>query len=282
MNRLERFVQRFIQDLTLGPPRRPPRTRPETAEPGERARLPTQRLLTAYALAILLPVCTAALLIPFREDHGRTTAIVLVVPVIVVAVLGATGPAIVAAVSAGLSYDVLLTRPYYHVVIDDTDDLTTTIILLLVALAVGLLSSRLVRTTARDVARRDELHHLLAFARAVTEPHTGTALTDEATRRIAAVLNLRACRWSPGYHGTTAPILLPTGQITGHITALEADRATLPPTLELPAITGTTELGRFILTATPHHTSSLEERFTAATIAALYATATPPPATTDR
>ena len=273
MNRLERAAQRYIHELTVGPPRRPPRQRPETAEPGERTAVPAPRLLAAYALAVALPVVTAAALIAVREDHGRTTAIVLVVPVVAVAVLGATGPAVVAALTAGLAYDVFLTEPYYHVVISDTDDIVAAATLVVVALAVGLLSSRLIRLTARDTARRDELRHLLAFAHAATTPHTDAALTAEACRHITAVLGLRDCRWQRGYHGTAAPVLQPTGQISGYLTGLEADRTHLPPRVELPAVAGTVELGRFVMTSTGDHVSSVEERLTAATIAALFANA---------
>ncbi|HEX6416931.1 MAG TPA: DUF4118 domain-containing protein [Acidimicrobiales bacterium] len=273
MNRLERAAQRYIHDLTVGPARRPRRQRPETAEPGERGVLGAPRLLAAYALAVVLPVATAAALVPVRDDHGRTTAIVLVLPVVVVAVLGATGPAVVAALAAGLAYDVLLTEPYHHVVISDTDDVVAALTLVAVALAVGLLSSRLIRLTARDTARRGELRHLLAFAHAATTPRTDAELTTEACRDIAAVLGLRECRWQPGYHGTAAPVLQPTGEISGYLTGLEADRAQLPPRVELPAVAGTVELGRFVLTSTGDHASSVEERLTAATIAALFANA---------
>lgn len=271
MNRLERAAQRYIHELTVGPSRHPPRQRTGTEEPGERTALGAPRLLVTYALAVALPMATAAALVPVRNDHGRTTAIVLVLPVVVVAVLGATGPAVVAALAAGLAYDLFLTEPYHRLVISDTDDIVAAATLVAVGLAVGLLSSRLIRLTARDTTRRDELRHLLEFARAATTPHADADLNSEACRHISALLGLRDCRWQPGYLGTAAPVLGPNGEITGYLTGLEADRAHLPPTVELPAIAGSDELGRFVLAPSPDRVTSLEERLTAATIAALYA-----------
>lgn len=273
MNRLDRFVQRFVRDLTIGPPNRPPRGRPETVEPGERATVTARKLVVAYALAIVLPAATAAMLIPFRADHDRTTAIVLVVPVVLVAVLGATGPALTAAVSAAVTYDLLLTQPYYQPVIDDPDEVVATITLVVVGATVGLLSSRLVRITARDAARRTELRHLLDFARATALYHGPDELADSACDHISAVLGLRTCRWHAGYHGGGGAILHADGSVSGNLGVLEPDRAELPHAVELPAVTGATELGRFILTPMSGRITSWEERRTAATIAQLFATA---------
>jgi hypothetical protein len=220
-------------------------------------------------------------MIPFRAGHGPLAAITLVAPVVLVALLGATGPALIAAITAGLTYDLLLTRPYYQLVIDDPDDIAATITLLAVGVTVGLLNSRLIRLTARDAARRNELHHLLQFAQTTTTSPTDEELTAQACKQMTAILDLRDCRWHPGYHGTNAPILLPDGNIMGYLTALNPDRAKLPDHLELPARIGSTELGRFILTPRTRprrQPTSIEERLTAATIAALYAAATPSPA----
>jgi hypothetical protein len=67
---------------------------------------------------------------------------------------------------------------------------------------------------------------------------------------------------------------MPDGNIMGYLTALNPDRAKLPDHIELPAAVGTTEVGRFLLTSRSRHPTSIEERLTAATIAALYAAAT--------
>ena len=144
-----RALERFVSDVALGPARRPKRSHAELDEPGGRSRVPSRRRAVAYVLAVALPAVVAAAMIPVHADHGRTTAIVLVVPVVAVAALGATGPAVVAALSAGLSYDFFLTEPYYRLAIDDSDDVVAAVTLVVVGLIVGVLSSRLVRFTAR-------------------------------------------------------------------------------------------------------------------------------------
>lgn len=262
---------------TLGSPsgrRRPDRSRPETLTPGERARIPARRLALAYALAVALPLASAAALIPLRASHGRALAIVLVIPVVVVAALGATGPALIAALSAGAGYAVLLTPPYYRFAFDKPDDRVATLILVAVGVAVGVLNSLLVGARTGNAARRSELEHLLRFASEVTGPRSSEQLTASACDHLSAVLHLSGCRWQPGPRsGDSAPVLLPTGGIMGYLKDLNPDRAQLPQGLELPATSGGHEMGRFVLTPQPGQVVSYEERLTAATIATMYAAA---------
>jgi hypothetical protein len=270
-------VLRAARELALGSPAGPSRRRPETLEPGERSRPASRRLLLSYALAIALPVAASAAMVPVRVDHGRSAAIVLVVPVVAIAALGALGPALVAALSAGAAYDFFLTAPYLHLVIDDPDDVVAAITLAVVGVIVGVMSSRLVRLSGRDTARRSELHHLLRFARATTELRSADELTQRARETLVALLDLRGCEWRPRYHGTDrSPRLLPDGNIMGYETSLNPDRATLPAGIELSAVHADVELGRFILQPRPDHVVSYEERLSAATVAALYAAALSP------
>lgn len=250
------------------------RSRPETLTPNERARIPARRLALAYALAVALPLASAAALIPLRASHGRALAIVLVIPVVVVAALGATGPALIAALSAGAGYAVLLTPPYYRFAFDKPDDRVATLILVAVGVAVGVLNSLLVGARTGNAARRSELEHLLRFASEVTGPRSPEQLTASACDHLSAVLHLSDCRWQPGPRsGESGPVLLPTGGIMGYLKDLNPDRAQLPQGLELPATSGGNEMGRFVLTPEPGQVVSYEERLTAATIATMYAAA---------
>ena len=116
-----------------------------------------------------LPVVTAIALIPVRVDHARVALLVLVLPVVLVALLGTTGPAIVAAACAVLAFDFFLAEPYYSFAIEDADEIVAAATLFVVALVVGVLNARLVRARIRDSARRDELRNLIAFARTVAD-----------------------------------------------------------------------------------------------------------------
>ena len=101
---------------------------------------------------------------------------------------------------------------------------------------------------------------------------SASELADEACRHIAGVLNLSDCRWSPGHQPSGEALLLPDGNIMGYLSELDPDQAKLPRHLELPALAGKAQIGRFILTSDGQHVTSYEERVTAATIASLFAT----------
>jgi K+-sensing histidine kinase KdpD len=270
---LDRLLNRIARDLAAVPAGRRPRERGETLQPGERARIPIGRRVAAYAVAVVLPTAAAAAMIPIRADHGRAAVVALVLPVLLVAVLGAVGPAIAAALCAALAYDFFLTEPYYHLRIDDPDEIVAAVALAAVGVVVGVLNTRLVHVATRDAARRRQIVHLVDFMGIAAQSRTEEQLAAAACEHIAAVLNLRECRWRPGYHGASGPVLLSDGNIMGFVTSLNPDRATLPNVLEVPANAGATELGRFILMPTPGHVSSHEERRTAAAIAALFTAA---------
>jgi K+-sensing histidine kinase KdpD len=220
----------------------------------------------AYGLAVALPVLFALLFLPFREDHGRTAAIVLVVPVVLVATMGATGPAIVAAVVAGLAYDLFLTEPYFTFVIDDPDEVVAMAALLAVGLIVGWLSSRIVRLGASARGRRNELAHLIEFSQAAATAIAPAALIQDAGRHVAAVLDLESCEWQPGPHHSDEPVLLPDGSMMGYLSDLGPDRAQLPRHSVVHAAAGDRRVGSFVLTARAGAVTSVEERRTAATI----------------
>ena len=238
--------------------------------PGERSRIPARRRAIAYVLAVLAPLAVAAVMIPFREDHDRVAVLVLVIPVLLVALLGAIGPAIVAAVCAVLAYDFFLAQPYYSLAIDDTDDVVAAITLLIVAVAVGVLSGRLVRLRVQETTRRDELRLLVGFIHASSERRDSTDLGEIACGDITAVLNLTSCVWQPGKSVATGPVLLADGSLMGPLSELNSDRAVLPNRLELPVWRDGVQLGRFEVTSAPHNVVSYEERAVAAAIAQLY------------
>jgi len=250
------------------------RERPETIHPGERSRFSVRRRVVAYVLAVVLPVAVAVAMIPFRVDHGRVAVLVLVIPVVLVALLGATGPAVVAAATAVLAYDFLLAEPYYSLAIDDTDEVVAALTLLAVAVVVGVSSARLVKLRVRESTRRDELRHLVSFIRANSQRHDEGELADIASAHIAEVLHLTDCIWQPGTGAPGGPLLLADGNLMGRVSEMKSDRAVLPDHLDLPVWRGGEQLGRFELTSTPSNVVSIEERVIAAAIAELFGQAT--------
>ena len=257
-----------------------PDSRPRllTAEPGERERPEARRRQLGYLIAVGLPIAVAVMLIPLREDHAGTAAVVMVVPVVIAASIGATGPAIVAALVAGLAYDVFLTEPYQHIAIDDADDIAAAVTLVVVGLVVGVLASRNVHLAARSVRRRAELRHLISFSRSSAAGVPIDELEAEACRHIADLLNTTDCRWVPAPPRVDVPVLLADGNVMGPVSLLRTDRAKLPREVVLPARAGSTDVGHFVIVSSDDQVASFEERMTAATIASLFAAAAVRPA----
>ena len=232
--------------------------------------VPVRRRVVAYVLAVVLPVVTAIALIPIRVDHARVALLVLVLPVVLVALLGTTGPAIVAAACSVLAFDFFLAEPYYTFAIEDADEIVAAATLFVVALVVGVLNAQLVRARIRDSARRDELRNLTAFVRTVADVRDEAPLTEAACTHIASVLHLERCEWQPGGPQPSQPLLLADGNLMGRLVDLNPDRATLPEQIALPVRVDEAVIGYFVLTSTGREIVSFEERRTAATIAELF------------
>jgi hypothetical protein len=225
-------------------------------------------------LAFALPVLTALALIPFRAEHGRTTAIVLVVPVVLVSSLGATGPALAAAVVGGVAFVVVLTAPFQCLAIGDPVDIVAAATLVLVGLIVGWLSSRLTRLRAQTAGRSDELTHVVSFALDAADATDAQPLIDAAAVHLTAVLDLADCHWERSAAADGRPVLLADGGIMGYLHDLNPDRGVLPPGTVLPvAVDASPPFGRFILEPRPGSITSVEERHTAAAVAQMLAAA---------
>lgn len=271
MNRFDSVIQRILLWFDATGSRRRERDRSEIVEPAEGQSLEPTRLLTGYVLAVTLPAATAALMIPLRTSHAGAAALVIMLAVVVVAAIGTTGPAVVAAVSAGVAFDLFLTEPYYRLAISDGADITAAVTLVLVGLIVGVLSSRLANLAAQSTARRQELYQLVKFIRSAEVATSVDDLSRQACADLTALLGLRSCEWLPEMKEGGGPVLLTTGAVMGPLSSMNADRAVLPAHLELPVDAGLDRLGHLILSPQPSHRTSLEERLTAATIATVFA-----------
>ena len=239
--------------------------------PGERLRTSCRRLTVAYVLAVVLPGLTGLALLPLRAEHPQLIAIILVVPVVATALLGAFGPSLVAALCAGLVFGVIHTEPYWRVAVNDPEAIATTATLILVGLVVGWLCSRVARLRVSAEGRAEELRHLLRAASTTASTSDSASLAAEVCDHLVALLKLRDCRWAPDANGSDVPILLPSGAIMGRVASLGPDRGELPSILEVPASSADVVFGQFVLTPVPRHLVSIEERVVAATIVRLFA-----------
>jgi hypothetical protein len=223
--------------------------------------------VAAHVGAVLLPLGAAALLVPLRETVTTSTAaLLLVLPVVLVAMSGRPTAGATAAISTTLAFDVLLTRPYYSLSIDAAADIESALVLAAIALVVSTLVSREVEARVRSASRHRELAAVDSVASALTR---GDADRLEATltAAVADLLDARSCHWSPGFHDRIGAELTRAGALTG---------PAIPPpnargTVEIPVVFVREELGRIIARCEPDAQVSAEERRTVLTIADLFA-----------
>lgn len=262
----QRIDRWFWRAFVLGPPRRlPPPPGPVPDEPNAPP-IPLPVSAAIHVFAIAIPVAAAALLIPLRETVAPSTAaLILVLPVVLVALTSSATAGALSAVAAALAFDVFLTRPYYSITIDAADDIESALVLGLIALMVATVVTRELESRSRSSSRQQELAAVDAVAHAIA--HTDLdRLVDVVTGTIRELLDARTCHWSPGFHGTVGAILDRNATFAG------AEGPTLPAAgLEIPVLYRSEELGRVIVRGDSNETVSAEERQTLITIADLFA-----------
>ena len=166
-----------------------------------------------WAVALGAPVVVAAALTPWRDGLAAAdNALILVVVIVAVATSGHRWAAAACALSASLSFDFFLTRPYGSFRITRTSDLVTELLLVVVGLAVGDLAAR---GRTHRVAAGEGRRHLITL-HAVTElAATGQEpdrVAAEASRQLVALLGQRSCRFSRDEPGLVARVL-PDGEV---------------------------------------------------------------------
>jgi K+-sensing histidine kinase KdpD len=207
--------------------------------------------------AAVTPLVACAVLAAFRDSVTRTTAVLILVLVVVAA--GATGsrPAgMVAALSSGACFDLFLTQPYGSFKITNRDDIAATVLLLIVGGAVTELTLWGRRRQARVSRRAGYLDGVLRTAELVAiPPASPEALIEHACRQIVEVLDIDACQFeAPGLAGRrTRPSshLRHDGSVTQHREPIDVDRDGLPTNdvIALDVHGAGVDHGRFLLTA---------------------------------
>lgn len=260
------FGQRLERSLLLGPPTRKPAPPGPVPEEPTGAQRPLALRIGIHVFAVVLPVATAALLIPVRDTIATSTAgLVLVLPVVLVATTGSTTAAALSAATAALAFDVFLTRPYYSFTIDAAADIESALVLGLIALVVATIVTREIEARTRSASRRRELDAIDATTYAVAHADLDR-LVEVVTGTVRDLLKAHTCHWSPGFHGTIGPVLDRNATFVG------AEGPTLPAAgLEIPVVYRHEELGRLIVRGGSEEPISAEERHTLVTVADLFA-----------
>lgn len=156
------------------------------------------RTVSALALGAILPFAVCLALYPARHSIANTdAALVLVAVVVAVATFGVRLAGLIAALSAGLSFDLLLTVPYGSFDIHSRQDVDTVLLLVVVGVAVTEIAAqgwRQHRQVGRQAGYLDQLNRTIAAVGAGGDP---AELIDQIAETLVVVLSLESCRFDP-------------------------------------------------------------------------------------
>jgi hypothetical protein len=194
--------------------------------------------------------------------------------VVMMAVLGGRWAGALAAITAALSFDFFLTRPYLTLRMTEQDDIETTIILLVVGVAVGQFADLAHRNRQTSRATRSELDRVRRLANAVSQGENPDDVQALGARELTELLNLDGCAFESGASACALPRLERSGVIESRKSHPAVVRRytrggfELPlGGVELPVFHRGRQLGRFILMATPGVGVTLEQRVVALALA---------------
>jgi hypothetical protein len=175
----------------------------------------TTRMAVAVIASAGVPIGAAAALIPVR-DHAPATTVALTLAVIValMAAAGTRVTAALAALSAGVGFDLFHTRPYGSLAINRASDLETVALLIAVGLIVGQLATR--NRHHRD--RAAEVSYDLGRIHGVAEMVAAGAPVDQVVLAVANeltdLLDLLSCRFDPEFPVSPGPFVERHGSVT--------------------------------------------------------------------
>jgi hypothetical protein len=222
----------------------------------------------ALAAAVLAPLVTCAVLVPFRAHFPNTdAALILVAVVVAVAANGHRFAGVLAAASAALWFDFFLTQPYEHFSITSSNDIRTAVLLLLVGVAVTELA---VRGRRQRVLALTDAAYLAAVHDNAERLAEGD--DDSMAGRVAAelteLLGLRACRFQVEEPAGHPPSLEADGTLRWGVSRWDVERDGFPrDDIALAARHRGAVLGYFVLTPTPGTAPSREARLVAVVLA---------------
>lgn len=204
--------------------------------------------------AIVAPLIVCLILVPLRDSFANTNeALVLVLVLVAIATAGDRLAGVLAAVSAGLFFDLLLTKPYETFRIADSADVQTTLLLLGVGVAVTEIAHWGRRQQTAASRREGYLEGIEATAEAAAAGSSSTsALIGTVATQIASVLRLSRCRFDYGT-GLGHPQLEADGRVRRGNQWWDVDAAGLPTDVDTDLVveSGGRFMGRFLLTAGP-------------------------------
>jgi K+-sensing histidine kinase KdpD len=225
----------------------------------------------ALVAAAAGPFAVAAVLTPWLDSPMRTdAALVVVLVVVAIAANGHRIAGLIAAVSAAVWFDVLLTRPYGRLTINDTADVQTTVLLLLVGITVTELAVWGRRQHA-EVSRQEGYEAgIRDAARALGVDASPTSTVDTVASQLTRLLHLQSCRFDYGTEVLGGrPRLRPDGQVEVAGVIYDVDKLGQPTGQEIDLLVtnGPRYHGCFLMIVGPTSRPSLAQRLVAVALA---------------
>ncbi len=221
------------------------------------------------------PVAVAVACIPLESSlSASSVALVLVVPVVAVAISGRRSAAVLAAVSAALSFDFIYTEPRHSLAVADAND----VILIVTLLVVGLLVAQMAAWGFRERRIADRMTSDVAILRSVAElislGEDQEIVAMTCAYWLRELLELKDCRLArPGDPPSPARITT-TGEVhVGNLRWAPEHQGLPGPEIDLPLHRDGVVVGRFVLQPTVGVAVQPDRLFTAAALADLVGSA---------
>ena len=224
-------------------------------------------------LGAMLAIGVAAVMSPLRNtSFGNTNAaLVLVVVIAATASMGGRGAGALSAISAALSYNFFLTRPYQSLHINDTKDIITVVLLLGVGLVVGEFARSRGRNLGRIRRHAESAHRLERVAGILVTETDVDQLCEAVCAEIKGELNLTEARWDPEL-ATGRPVMERSGWIPATVHRHAGDGFELPSEgVDLPVSFAGARLGTIVLIPQAGVGVSVDQRRVALALADLLA-----------
>jgi K+-sensing histidine kinase KdpD len=218
---------------------------------------------SALAVAVLAPAVLAVVMYPFRNTLAAPALPMLfVLPVVVAAMIGGRGPAVLAALVGAAAFDFFLTEPFWSFRIHGQADVVVAVTLAVVGLAVAELVSSRDRSAALARQRARDLASLQRVAGLGAGSEDRGWLIVAAETELEELLDVPAIEFRPGAVPADA-IRLGHGKLT--VPAARPERAARP--LVVPVAAAGREIGYFVVAQPPGRVFSLSSQRRAQAIA---------------
>ena len=178
-------------------------------------RLSRRRKLLGWLFGLALPALATLISVAGRRLLGLPTDVMLfVLAVVVVALIGGLGPALLAAVASGLLLNFFLTPPLYTFTIADNENVITLGVMVLVAVMVALVVNQAVRRGEQASRARAQANLLSEFAAALLTTQDPLPLLLNKVRQSfgatsVALLERQRSGWQPVASAGPDPVATP-------------------------------------------------------------------------